>query len=153
MLTDENLTKDLIMDLNIPFKIYVLLFFLIIIYIIFKYFFSSEEIFEFIEKSKKTSLKLFSDEVEKLKLLTQLNTKINRDYLDNSKYYNKVGYSKIYGNKFEKGKDKENFHNKNNNNKKENKKNIFIKKIKKVGFSNNIIYENENDEENNNKLP
>ena len=156
MFTDENTSKDLIMDLNIPFKIYALLLFLIFIYIIFKYFFSSEEIFEFIEKSKKSSLKLFSDEVEKLKLLTQLNTKINRDYLDNSKYYNKIGYSKIYGNHLEKEKDKECLNgkknNKINNNKKEEKKNIFIKKIKKVGFSNNIIYENDCSEENDNKV-
>ena len=148
MFTDENSSKDLIMDLNIPFKIYALLLFLIIIYIIFKYFFSSEEIFEFIEKSKRSSLKLFSDEVEKLKLLTQLNTKINRDYLDNSKYYNKAGYSKIYGNHLKNEKDKESLNGKINN-KKEKKKNIFIKKIKKVEFSNNIIYENECIEEKN----
>ncbi len=141
MSNEENISKDLIMDLNIPFKVYFLLFLLIVIYVIFKYFFSTEEIFEFIEKSRKNSISFFSKEENKLDLLTKLNTKINRDYLDNSKYYNEVGYTKIYGNK----KEEENFDDKNQvkNNAKKNKDNIINKKRKKVGFSNNIIYEDE----------
>ena len=130
MLKVENNSNDIMKDLNIPFQVYIILFLLIIIYIVFKYFYSSEEIFEFIEISNKKS-----NEVDKLNLLIELNTKINRDFLDNSKYYNEVGYTKIYGNK----KEKENKNiNKNNN---ENK--IFIKKSKKVGFSDIIIYEND----------
>ena len=135
MVKVENNANDIMMDLNIPFQVYILLFLLVIIYVVFKYFYSSEEIFEFIEKSKKKS-----NEVDKLNLLTELNTKINRDFLDNSKYYNEVGYSKIYGNK----KEKENIDNKEiNTNNNENKNKIFIKKSKKVGFSDTIIYEND----------
>ena len=135
MVKVENNANDIMMDLNIPFQVYILLFLLVIIYVVFKYFYSSEEIFEFIEKSKKKS-----NEAEKLNLLTELNTKINRDFLDNSKYYNEVGYSKIYGNK----KEKENIDNKEiNTNNNENKNKIFIKKSKKVGFSDTIIYEND----------
>ena len=135
MVIVENNANDIMMDLNIPFQVYILLFLLVIIYVVFKYFYSSEEIFEFIEQSKKKS-----NEAEKLNLLTELNTKINRDFLDNSKYYNEVGYSKIYGNK----KEKENIDNKEiNTNNNENKNKIFIKKSKKVGFSDTIIYEND----------
>ena len=135
MVKVENNANDIMMDLNIPFQVYILLFLLVIIYVVFKYFYSSEEIFEFIEKSKKKS-----NEVDKLNLLTELNTKINRDFLDNSKYYNEVGYSKIYGNK----KEKENIDNKEiNTNNNENKNKIFIKKSKKVGFFDTIIYEND----------
>ena len=135
MVKVENNANDIMMDLNIPFQVYILLFLLVIIYVVFKYFYSSEEIFEFIEQSKKKS-----NEAEKLNLLTELNTKINRDFLDNSKYYNEVGYSKIYGNK----KEKENINNKEiNTNNNENKNKIFIKKSKKVGFSDTIIYEND----------
>ena len=135
MVKVENNANDIMMDLNIPFQVYILLFLLVIIYVVFKYFYSSEEIFEFIEKSKKKS-----NEVDKLNLLTELNTKINRDFLDNSKYYNEVGYSKIYGNK----KEKENIDNKEiNTNNNENKNKIFIKKSKKVGFSDTIIYDND----------
>ena len=139
MLIEENNTKDIIMDLNIPFTAYLILFLIILFIIIFKYFFTSEEIFDFIEKSKKNSLKLFSDEGDKLNLLTKLNTKINRDFLDNSKYYNEVGYCKIYGSKKEKTPSYADEKYKNNNAERKNK--IFIKKCKKVSFSNNIIYE------------
>ena len=133
MVKVENNSNDIMMDLNIPFQIYILLFLLVIIYVVFKYFYSTEEIFEFIEKTKKKS-----NEADKLNLLTELNTKINRDFLDNSKYYNEVGYSKIYGNKKEKEINDNKEINKNNN---ENR--IFIKKSKKVGFSDTIIYEND----------
>jgi len=133
MVKVENNSNDIMMDLNIPFQVYILLFLLVIIYVVFKYFYSTEEIFEFIEKSKKKS-----NEADKLNLLTELNTKINRDFLDNSKYYNEVGYSKIYGNKKEKEINDNKEINKNNN---ENR--IFIKKSKKVGFSDTIIYEND----------
>lgn len=143
ILIENNTSKDIIMDLNIPFIFYVYLFLIIVLVIIFKYFFSKEEIIDFIEKSQKNSLKAFPDEDDKLFLLTQLNTKINRDFLDNSKYYHKLGVSKIYGN--------ENETTSINNEKVkilnatiENKNKIFIKKTKKVRFSNDIIYENEN---------
>ena len=142
----ENISNDIIMDLEIPFKVYLLLIMLIVLIIICKYFFSKEEIFEFIEKSKKSSLNEKSKE-DKLKLLTQLNTKINRDYLDNSKYYNETGYFKIYGNKKEdipiNTKQKSESNN-STNSIIENKNQVFIKKNKKVCFSDNIIYENEN---------
>ena len=145
----EKNENDIIMDLEIPLKVYILIALSIIIMLVYKYFFSKEEIFEFIEKSKKSSLNLFSNEEENLNLLTQLNTKINRDYLDNSKYYNETGYLKIYGNQ-----KKDSSLNKRKNEKtkndistdlnKKDKSKIFIKKNKKVGFSNKIIYENEN---------
>ena len=134
---DINNNSDIIMDLDIPVYVYIILFFVFISIFFFKYFFSKEEIFDFIEKSKKDLLKSFSEEETKINLLTKLNTKINRDYLDNSKYYFKKGYKKIYEN--------------NDSNKKEDykkqkneggKEKIYIKKSKKVGFSNNIIYEN-----------
>ena len=142
----ENISNDIIMDLEIPFKVYLLLIMLIVLIIICKYFFSKEEIFEFIEKSKKSSLNEKSKE-DKLKLLTQLNTKINRDYLDNSKYYNETGYFKIYGNKKEDipiNTKQRSESNNPTNSIIENKNQVFIKKNKKVCFSDNIIYENEN---------
>ena len=133
MIKIEKNSDDIMMELNIPFQVYILLFLLIIIYVAFKYFYSSEEIFEFIEKSKKIN------EDEKLNLLTKLNTKINRDkdFLDNSKYYNEAGYIKIYGKK-----EKENIDYKEIN-KIRNENKIFIKKNKKVGFYDIIIYEND----------
>ena len=140
----ENISNDIIMDLEIPFKVYLLLIMLIVLIIICKYFFSKEEIFEFIEKSKKSSLNEKSKE-DKLKLLTQLNTKINRDYLDNSKYYNETGYFKIYGNKKEDipiNTKQRSESNNPTNSIIENKNQVFIKKNKKVCFSDNIIYEN-----------
>ena len=88
----NNGKDDIMLDLEIPLYIYVILFFIIIIIIIFRYIYSTEEIFDFIDKSKKESLKQFSNNEEKLNLLTKLNTKINRDYLDNSKYYHDKGY-------------------------------------------------------------
>ena len=148
--------SDIIMDLEIPLKVYVLIILTIVIMFVYKYFFSKEEIFDFIEKSKKSSLNSYSNEESNLNLLTQLNTKINRDYLDNSKYYNETGYLKIYGNhKKERTLNMEKIEKDKNNeltdlNKKDKSK-IFIKKNKKVGFSNKIIYENEKVIENKNK--
>ena len=136
---EEKKNADIIMDLNIPFKAYIFLFVIIVLIVILKYFFSNEDIFDFIEQYKKNSLKIFSDEKDKLNLLTKLNTKINRDFLDNSKYYNDVGYTKIYGSK------KENtIINKNESHKNNNLNKVCSRKNKKVCFSNNIIYENEN---------
>ena len=91
---DINNNSDIIMDLDIPVYVYIILFFVFISIFFFKYFFSKEEIFDFIEKSKKDLLKSFSEEETKINLLTKLNTKINRDYLDNSKYYFEKGYKK-----------------------------------------------------------
>ena len=130
----DNNTTDIIMDLNIPFKVYFILFILVLIIIALKYFFSKEEIMDFIEKNIKNSSEQ-SNENDKLNLLTKINTKINRDCLENSKYYNELGFFKIYGYQKEK--------NTKNNLSNENKKSIIIAKNKKVGFSNNIIYENE----------
>ena len=133
-----NNNSDIIMDLDIPVYVYIILFFVFISIIFFKYFFSKEEIFDFIEKSKKDLLKSFSEEETKINLLIKLNTKINRDYLDNSKYYFEKGYKKIYENND--SNKKEDFKKSKNANKKEK---IYIKKSKKVCFSNNIIYEND----------
>ena len=70
-------------------------------------------------------------------MLTKLNTKINRDYLDNSKYYFEKGYKKIYEN------NKSSIRDNIKDSQKEKEEKFFIKKTKKVVFSNNIIYENE----------
>jgi hypothetical protein len=140
----DKITKDIIMDLNIPFKVYIYLLLIILLVVIIKYFFSKEEIFDFLEKPKEKKIQATKNEDMKLNLLTKLNTKINRDYLDNSKYYHKVGLSKIYG--IEKEETKSNLNIKNKRNYKsviENKYNMSIKKEKKVFFSNIIIYENE----------
>ena len=142
---EKEKTNDIIMDLEIPLEVYIMLLLIMIFVIIFKYFFSKEDIFEFIEKSKK-SFKNVSDEEDKLNLLTQLNTKINRDYLDNSKYYYETGYFKIYGNKKEKLPlhSIEVYRNDISHTTEIEKKNkILIKKSKKVLFSDNIFYENQ----------
>ena len=130
--------NDIIMDLEIPFYVYIILLFVFIIIFLVRYFFSTEEIFDFLEKNKKELLKTFSEEETKKNLLTKLNTKINRDFLDNSKYYYEKGYQKIYKN----NKSNEKI-DKKNSIKENNKDKIYIKKIKKVGFSNNIIYEDD----------
>ena len=142
---EKEKTNDISNDLEIPLEVYIILLLIMIFVIIFKYFFSKEDIFEFIDKSKK-SFKNVSDEEDKLNLLTQLNTKINRDYLDNSKYYNETGYFKIYGNKKEKLPlhSIEGYHNDISHTTEIEKKNkILIKKSKKVIFSDNIFYENQ----------
>ena len=82
-----NNKNDIIMDLEIPFYVYIIILLIFIIIFILKYFFSNEEIFDFIEKNKKELLKTFSKEETQINLLTKLNTIINRDYLDNSDYY------------------------------------------------------------------
>ena len=133
---DINNNSDIIMDLDIPFYAYIILILVFITIFLFKYFFSKEEIFDFIEKSKKDLLKSFSEEETNVNLLTKLNTKINRDYLDNSKYYFEKGYKKIYENNEFNKREKQ----KKSENEKKNEK-IYIKKL--VGFSNNIIYEND----------
>ena len=76
---------DIILDLEIPFYVYFILFCIIIFILILNYINPKEEIFDFIEKSKHDPLENFSTKENKLILLTKLNTKINRDYLDNSK--------------------------------------------------------------------
>ena len=135
---DINNNSDIIMDLDIPFYVYIILILVFITIFFFKYFSSKEEIFDFIEKSKKDLLKSFSEEETKINLFTKLNTKINRDYLDNSKYYFEKGYKKIYENNESNKSEKQ----KKSESEKKNEK-IYIKKVKKVGFSNNIIYEND----------
>ena len=135
---DVQSNNDIIMDLEIPFYVYIILLVVFVLIFIIKYLCSTEEIFEFIEKNKKDLLKSFSEEETKINLLTKLNTKINRDYLDNSKYYYEKGYNKIYENdRAEKIGE---------NPKSKNKIKIekfYIKKNKRVGFSENIIYEDD----------
>ena len=138
MSTIDKNDDDIIMDLEIPFYVYILLFFIFVIILIIKYLNPNEEIFDFIEKSRHDSQKTFSEDENKLKLLTKLNTKINRDYLDNSKYYFEKGYNKIYHNELQStNEEKEKLI------KESKKEKFYIKKNKKVGFSNNVIYEDD----------
>ena len=130
--------NDIIMDLEIPYYVYIALFIIVAFILIHKQIYPNEELFDFIEKYKKDSLNLFSKKENKLLLLTKLNTKINRDYLDNSKYYYEKGYNKIYENNKLDIKENKKILEKDGNNEK-----VYITKIKKVGFSNNIIYEND----------
>jgi hypothetical protein len=66
---------------------------------------------------------------EKITFFTKINTQINRDYLDDSKYYNEKGLNQIFG--------------------LNNSKNLFNvdkvknanKNVKKVKFSDDIIYD------------
>ena len=130
--------NDIIMDLEIPYYVYIALFIIVAFILIYKQIYPNEELFDFIEKYKKDSLNQFSKKENKLLLLTKLNTKINRDYLDNSKYYYEKGYNKIYENNKLDIKENKKILEKDGNNEK-----VYITKIKKVGFSNNIIYEND----------
>ena len=130
--------NDIIMDLEIPYYVYIALFIIVVCILIYKQIYPNEELFDFIEKYKKDSLNLFSKKENKLLLLTKLNTKINRDYLDNSKYYYEKGYNKIYENNKLDIKENKKILEKDGNDEK-----VYITKIKKVGFSNNIIYEND----------
>ena len=130
--------NDIIMDLEIPYYVYIALFIIVAFILIYKQIYPNEELFDFIEKYKKDSLNLFSKKENKLLLLTKLNTKINRDYLDNSKYYYEKGYNKIYENNKLDIKENKKILEKDGNDEK-----VYITKIKKVGFSNNIIYEND----------
>ena len=130
--------NDIIMDLEIPYYVYIALFIIVAFILIYKQIYPNEELFDFIEKYKKDSLNLFSKKENKLLLLTKLNTKINRDYLDNSKYYYEKGYNKIYENNKLDIKENKKILEKDGNDEK-----VYITKIKKVGFSNYIIYEND----------
>ena len=134
-----NNKNDIIMDLEIPFYVYIIILLVFIIIFILKHFFSNEEIFDFIEKNKKELLKTFTKEETQINLLTKLNTKINRDYLDNSHYFYEKGYKKIYEDERTSLK---NINKKNDNDNENKKEKIYIKKNKRVGFSNDIIYEN-----------
>ena len=58
--------------------------------------------------------------------------------MDNSKYYYEKGYNKIYENNKLDIKENKKILEKDGNDEK-----VYITKIKKVGFSNNIIYEND----------
>ena len=130
--------NDIIMDLEIPYYVYIALFIVVAFILIYKQIYPNEELFDFIEKYKKDSLNQFLKKENKLLLLTKLNTKINRDYLDNSKYYYEKGFNKIYENNKLDIKENKKILEKDGNNEK-----VYITKIKKVGFSNNIIYEND----------
>ena len=110
------------------FKVFIFCFFTILIYAFFKYLFSQDEIIFEIEKIKNKTL-TFS---EKISYFTKINTKINRDYLEHSKYYNEKGFQEIFGKEIE--------NNLNNVNKDKN----YNKDIKKVKFSDIIVYDCEN---------
>ena len=110
-------------------KIMIFFLVLIILYLCFQCFFSKEEILIEIEKMKNQSLS-FS---EKISCFTKINTKINRDYLEDSKFYNEKGFKEIFGKEY----------NKNNSN--INKGKIENNKInKKVKFSNIIVFDYDN---------
>jgi hypothetical protein len=112
-----------------PFKIIIFFSVLIILYLCFQCFFSKEEILIEIEKMKNQSLS-FS---EKISCFTKINTKINRDYLEDSIFYNEKGFKEIFGKEY----------NKNNSN--INKGKIENNKInKKVKFSNIIVFDYDN---------
>ena len=112
-----------------PFKIIIFFSVLIILYLCFQCFFSKEEILIEIEKMKNQSLS-FS---EKISWFTKINTKINRDYLEDSIFYNEKGFKEIFGKEY----------NKNNSN--INKGKIENNKInKKVKFSNIIVFDYDN---------
>ena len=68
-----------------------------IILLIWKVFYSKEEIFEEIDNFKKNLRNKFSPDELNLFCLTKLNTKINRDYLDRSKYFIEKGMKQIFG--------------------------------------------------------
>ena len=109
-------------------KVFIFCFFAILIYAFFKCLFSKDEIIFEIEKIKNKTL-TFS---EKISYYTKINTKINRDYLEHSKYYNKKGFQELFGKEIE--------NNLNNVNKDKN----YNKDIKKVKFSDIIVYDCEN---------
>ena len=118
---------------SLPKKFYFIFIFIFIIIIIIKYLTSKEDIFIEIDKLK-NKMKNFN--IDKLSILTKINTKINRDYLDNSKYYNTKGFKEIYGQNYD-----EYVHSNLNN---LNRNNNHIKKNKKmrVTFNDNInIYD------------
>jgi hypothetical protein len=92
-----------------------------------KYLFSKDEIIFEIEKIKNKTL-TFS---EKISYFTKINTKINRDYLEHSKFYNEKGFHEIFGKEIENSINNVN-------------KDKINKDIKKVKFSDIIIYDCEN---------
>jgi hypothetical protein len=112
-------------DETISFKYFIFISLFLLFIIIIKYLFSKEDIIIEIEKIKNMSLSLS----EKITFFTKINTQINRDYLDDSKYYNEKGLNQIFG--------------------LNNSKNLFNvdkvknanKNVKKVKFSDDIIYD------------
>ena len=112
-------------DETISFKYFIFISLFLLFIIIIKYLFSKEDIIIEIEKIKNMSLSLS----EKITFFTKINTQINRDYLDDSKYYNEKGLNQISG--------------------LNNSKNLFNvdkvknanKNVKKVKFSDDIIYD------------
>lgn len=80
-------------DETISFKYFIFISLFLLFIIIIKYLFSKEDIIIEIEKIKNMSLSLS----EKITFFTKINTQINRDYLDDSKYYNEKGLNQIFG--------------------------------------------------------
>lgn len=88
------------MELNekeIDMNYYLIVIIIAIILLICKVIYSKEEIFEEIDNFKQNLKTKFSPDELNLFCLTKLNTKINRDYLDRSKYFIEKGMKQIFG--------------------------------------------------------
>ena len=82
---------------EIDMNYYIIVLIIAIILLICKVFYSKEEIFEEIDSFKQNLRNKFSPDELNLFCLTKLNTKINRDYLDRSKYFIEKGMKQIFG--------------------------------------------------------
>ena len=82
---------------EIDMNYYIIFVIIAIILLICKVFYSKEEIFEEIDNFKQNLRNKFSPDELNLFCLTKLNTKINRDYLDRSKYFIEKGMKQIFG--------------------------------------------------------
>ena len=82
---------------EIDVNYYIIVVIIAIILLICKVFYSKEEIFEEIDNFKQNLRNKFSPDELNLFCLTKLNTKINRDYLDRSKYFIEKGMKQIFG--------------------------------------------------------
>lgn len=88
------------MELNekeIDMNYYIIVIIIAVILLICKLLYSKEEIFEEIDNFKQNLRNKFSPDELNLFCLTKLNTKINRDYLDRSKYFIEKGMKQIFG--------------------------------------------------------
>ena len=122
--------KDFISNIEEPISMKFYIYFIIFIFasLLIKYIFSKEEIIVEIEKIKNKTLTLS----EKISFFTKINTKINRDYLDNSNFYNQKSFKEIFGKEI------------NNDFLNINKGKTSKKDIKKVKFSNIDVFDYDN---------
>ena len=109
-------------------KFYIYFIIFILVSLLIKYIFSKEEIIVEIEKIKNKTLTLS----EKMSFFTKINTKINRDYLDDSNFYNQKSFKEIFGKEI------------NNDFLNVNKGKTSKKDIKKVKFSNIDVFDYDN---------